>query len=225
MVAEKEAAEAPVAPKVEHAPRKVAPTVLVSAKSVAGMFQDGQEHFVRVGSKQGLEMGSVLTVVGPPVKGGKRRKLGEATVVEVWPGLARVSLDEGARTESGKHFAVVPDAPVKPEAPVEPVVAEAEAEAPAPVAETTKPLVGRATFSGFGMFREVTLSNTDTRTWNKCKIALSKRRSYDFGALAPGGQRGALVRQFRIDANVPFLQKGRLYIQCDEGEATFYVRE
>jgi serine/threonine-protein kinase len=217
----------PVQPKVEFASKKASSAVLISAKSVVGMFQDGQEHFVRVGSKQGLEMGSVLTVVGPPVKGGKRRKLGEATVVEVWPVLARVSLDAGARSESGKHFAVLPEAPVKPEAPVEPVVAEAvPAEAPAPAAsEVKKGLVGRASFTGVGPFRKIVLFNTDTRTWNGCKVALRGRRSYDFGALAPGGKRGALVREFRIDAQVPFLPAGRVHLRCDEGEGEFYVRE
>lgn len=163
-LAPKAEAEAPVPPKVEHVSRKASPGVLVSAKSVAGMFQDGQEHFVRAGSSRGLEMGSVLMVVGPPMKGSKRRRLGEATVVEVWPELARVNLDAGARAEPGKHFAVLPEAPAKPEAPAEPVAAEAEAEpapapAPAPAAEAKKPLVGRATYSGIGPFRKINLLN------------------------------------------------------------------
>ena len=179
------------------------------------------------GSDQGLEMGSVLTVVGPPVKGSKRRRLGEATVVEVWPALARVSLDASARAEHGKHFAVLPEAPVKPESVAEPVAA-AQAEpavAAAPAVDAKKPLVGRASLSGVGPFREVTLFNSDTRTWNGCKIALRGRRSYNFGALAPGGQRGALVREFRIDAHVPYLQGARVRVLCDEGEGDFYVRE
>lgn len=204
---------------------------LVSAKSVLGMFQDGAEHFVRGGSNTGLEMGTVLTVVGPPVKGDKRRKFGEATVVEVWPALARVSLDdEDARTTGGKRFVVVPEGLAAPKATklteaAAPAPTPPPEAAPPPPAETRKPLVGRAAFSGIGPFRKINLFNTDTRTWNHCTVALVGRRSYDFGALAPGGTRGALVRQFRIDAQVPFLQAGYVAMLCDEGEGRFFVRE
>jgi serine/threonine-protein kinase len=215
-----EGAEAP------SKPRKAAPLVAVPAKLVAGMFKDGAEHFVRGGATKGLEMGAVLAVVGPPQKGGKRKRLGEATVVEVWPTLARVSLDENAKAASGKRFAVLPEAPAKPPEPQ--VAAPAPAEpVPAPVStpavEEKKPLVGSATFAGIGPFRSITLVNKDKRTWNGCTIALSGRLAYDFGALAPGGKRAALVRDFKINAKVDYLKKGLMRVTCEEGERDFAV--
>ncbi|XXF77885.1 protein kinase [Myxococcaceae bacterium GXIMD 01537] len=220
-------AEAPSAHVDAPAPEPTTPrkaAALIAAKVVTGMFQDGKEHFVRAGSNRGLEVGARVPVVGPAVKPGKHRRLGEATVLEVWPMLARVSLDEEARAATGKRFAVLPDAPVAPPPP-EPAPAVAATPPPAAPAPARHALVGRASFSGLGPFRKVTLFNTDTRTWNGCKVVLLGRRSYAFGALAPGGQRGALLRDFHIDAQVPFVEKGRLRVLCEEGEGDFFVRD
>lgn len=73
--------------------------VVVSAQPSVELFQDKGEFFARAGSSNHLQVGLQLKVLGAPIGGtSERRSAGRATVLEVWPTLARVSLDSGARS-------------------------------------------------------------------------------------------------------------------------------
>ena len=68
------------------------------ASAQAELFKDKTEYFVRCGSSSGLGVGSVVLVLGESIGDtGERRSVGRATVMEVWAGLARVSLDEATK--------------------------------------------------------------------------------------------------------------------------------
>lgn len=70
------------------------------------LFQDKGEFFVRAGRTRGIEVGAQLKILGAFIGNtGERRTAGKVTVLELWPELARVSLDAGARAA----IAQVPD--------------------------------------------------------------------------------------------------------------------
>jgi eukaryotic-like serine/threonine-protein kinase len=75
-----------------------APPELVPAEHVVAM-REGRGGLYRVlgGRKSGLSEGMVLPVVAAPVKDGKARLLGEATVVQVLPRQAMVDPDDRVR--------------------------------------------------------------------------------------------------------------------------------
>src|SRR5438132_14177317 len=78
------------------------------------IFVDRNETYVRAGADLGLQRGASLDVVAG--KGGK--KIGAATVMETWPSLARVNLDEPARTDKApKKYVTLQKAAAEPTAP------------------------------------------------------------------------------------------------------------
>src|SRR4051812_19562061 len=68
------------------------------------VFTDRGETYVRAGTDLGLQRGVALDIVAG--KGGK--KIGTAMIMEVWPALARVNLDDPARGDKApKKYATV----------------------------------------------------------------------------------------------------------------------
>ncbi|QRN96444.1 protein kinase [Archangium violaceum] len=134
-----------------HAPERgevpSAPPELVPAEHVVAMRAErGRLYRVLGGRKSGLSEGMVLPVVAAPVKDGKARLLGEATVMQVFPQQARVDPDERVRNAGDvDRFLVLPaSSTVKARAEkVKPVKAEPEASEPqasellAPLQEVT----------------------------------------------------------------------------------------
>src|SRR4051812_4307355 len=84
----------------------LAPVALAQPKANAvELFVDKGDTFARAGSEQGLKVGSALIVLGPTIGDTQeRRRVGTATVLEVWGSLARVSLDADASKASGAKF-------------------------------------------------------------------------------------------------------------------------
>lgn len=68
--------------------------VVAAAPQSVEVFRDQSQYFVRAGSTSGLKVGSQLPILGNYIATTtERRTLGRATVLELWPTLARVSLD------------------------------------------------------------------------------------------------------------------------------------
>ncbi|MCA2978835.1 MAG: hypothetical protein INH37_11155 [Myxococcaceae bacterium] len=92
----------PIADVVQAAPGDV-----VESKAVAELFVDGAKTYVRAGQGDGLVVGSTLVIVGAPQPDGKRTQLGTGTVMEVFPKMARVALDDAAGRATGARFAAL----------------------------------------------------------------------------------------------------------------------
>lgn len=91
---------------------KAAPGDTVDAKKMAELFVDGDKTYVRAGQGDALVVGSTLVIVGAPGSDGKRQQLGTGTVMEVFPKMARVALDEAAAGAQGPRFAALGDVKV-----------------------------------------------------------------------------------------------------------------
>jgi len=64
------------------------------------LFEDQGQTFLYAGANQGLSVGSQVVIVGQRIGNtAERRRVGMATVMEVWPSIARVHLDEAAQAE------------------------------------------------------------------------------------------------------------------------------
>ena len=153
--------------------------LLMAASALADdaeLFLDRGETYVRAGSEQGLTRGTSVTVVA---KGGK--KIGTGTVMEVWPSLARVNLDQAASNDKtaakyvslGEKPAAAPSPP--PAAPTGAVAAPPPP--PPPAAEARKPaagnaLHGRATYGGAGPWTALQVFNNGSVDWHDCTVTM-----------------------------------------------------
>ncbi len=145
------------------------------------LFTDRGETFIRAGSDQGIEMGVALDVFAG--KAGARKKAGTATVMEVFPALARVSLDAAAAAaaEKGPRFVLLPQkdgvAPPPPPPPSSPAApkrrpAGAGTDAVADPTQADK-LIGHAEYGGVGVWAVVTLYNDSAFDWVDCSVTLA----------------------------------------------------
>ena len=91
---------------------QAAPGDVVETKKVAELFVDGNKTYVRAGQGDGLVVGSTLVIVGAPQADGKRAQLGTGTVMEVFPKMSRVALDDAAGKAQGARFAALGDVKV-----------------------------------------------------------------------------------------------------------------
>jgi hypothetical protein len=239
-----EAATPPAEPKPEVAevqpPGKSKPTEthsrgprLIPAESVALMKPGrGELYLVARGKQAGLTEGMVLQVVAAPVKDGKARLLGEATVVEVSPRLAALHGDARV-VGAGKvdRFVVLPKPSAAKAEPAPTVSAPEPATTPpdagtAPTADKPAPreLMGRIWVKTLGPFaQKVTLTNADTITWHRCMLVKGGRDVYELADdLKPGEVLEVALGDFvKGDRDVPFVGKNRLGLFCTEGQKEF----
>ena len=108
--------------------------VVVAAQPSVEIFRDRGDFFVRAGTTQGLKVGDSLVVLGAEIAStGERRSAGNATVLEVWPQLARVSLNAAAQ------LVLASDVDGQP-------IGDAQI----PVAQATAPLVEATSITRYG---------------------------------------------------------------------------
>lgn len=143
------------------------------------VFTDRGETYVRAGSDQGIEKGVALDVVTG--KAGARKNAGTATVMEVFPALARVNLDAAAAGEKGTRFVLLPSkdgvAPPPPPPPSSPAApkrrpAGAGTDAVADPTQADK-LIGHAEYGGVGVWAAITLYNDSAFDWVNCSVTLA----------------------------------------------------
>jgi hypothetical protein len=175
------------------------------------VFTDKGEIFLRAGAANGLIVGGTV-----PIVGAERKKLGSATVMEVWPQLARVSLDDAARADkSPKKYALL--------------VRKKELSAPPPpptVTTTVAPpavgaITGHATFRGIGHFRVLVLTNDDDKQWHRCTLSLPGNLIYMLDELEPHDHESVSITRFElrgIERDVPI---DFVSVSCREGTGTF----
>jgi len=208
----------PVKPKapVETRPRA---SKFVPAENVAAMRPGSGDLFlVPRGKQAGLTRGMVLQVVVAPVKDGKAKLVGEATVVEVFPRRVVVHADTSVHAEEGKLFVVLPE----PSSQSEPAEPPAPEEPAAP-----RELSGRIALRNIGPFvQRIALTNTDTITWSGCLVVIRGRDVYKLDdIIAPGDTREIAMGDFeRGGREVPFVGKNRVGVFCAEGQREFPAR-
>jgi hypothetical protein len=238
-------------------PRFLAPSLLAvvtilspvaaRAEDVSEIFLDHKETFVRAGTKQGLEKGSEVVVVGKPNASGARAKLGTAVVMDVFPAMSRLSLDKASAAAKGDRYVVVPSS--APAVVIAEKVAEKPAEKPVPVAkaapekpedldrtpnfhkpendgyEQAKPpekkLKGRASSIGFGPVRRIRLQNENAFAWTKCELRLANNKHYLMDHLGAGEDDGIALPRFVQDGTERDVEINNVTVKCAEGSATF----
>ncbi len=188
----------------------VAPVLAGDPKpGVVELFVDKGDTFARAGTDQGLKVGAAVTVLGPTIGDTQeRRRVGTATVLEVWESLSRVSLDAEASKESGPKFLELGKgkAPKAAGAPEDPAAKVG--------------LKGRATLRG----PRLTLYNDSGSAWTECELRLPSNRRYILKSLAAHDSEGIMLLRFAQDGVPRDLPADSVKVKCDQGEARFSLK-
>lgn len=207
------------------------------------IFLDRGETYMRAGTQMGLELGAMVTVWGDPIPTTKeRRRAGTATVMEIWPSLARINLDDAARNDkAAKKFASFEPkkrAPVPaPSAPPPPPPAAAPPPAaPAPVAAAdagvvkkptalppgTPPVIkGHATFKGAGPWMVLTLWNDEEVDWHNCSVSLPGNLVYQLKFLRARDHESIALSNFVQSGPERDVPKDSVTVRCPHGAARY----
>ena len=200
------------------------------------VFVDRGETYVRMGSSQGLAKGITLDILS--AEGSK--PVGTAVVMEVWDGLARVSLDTAAASHKGLRLAkarapapsaavAVPPTGVAPPPPPPPQPGGGGGGLPAPGTAVNPPQVApqralhaRIQISG-GLVdaRRFIVYNLDNFDWHNCKIRLPDGRGYDkMEELRANSDEGIMM--FRFEPGMALRDaSGLVTVYCAEGAGRF----
>lgn len=204
--------------------------VLGAAKSFGGetaveIFTDKGDTFVRAGSEAGLQKGTVITVLGDLIATTtERRRIGTAVVMETWPTLSRISLDDTAKAASAaKKFGAVPGPVTKgaavppPPPPPSPTPGAGKVDAP-PAAGT---LVGHATFKGAGPWMLLQLYNDGTVRWSDCVLELQANRFYNLRELKAQDHEAIALSNFVLRGPEFQGDASWVKVKCAQGASTF----
>ena len=186
------------------------------------VFVDKGDVFIRAGSNAGVQKGDQVTILGDLIATTtERRRAGTAVVMEVWPTIARVSLDEAARAVSGKKMAVL-EREGPPAAPAAPAPAP-NAPAPPPPPPTARPsgLLGHATFRGAGPWKLLQLTNDGPFAWNNCRLGLPGALYYSLAQLKAGDHEAVALSNFVREGKERDVPITNVKVTCVEGVATF----
>jgi hypothetical protein len=190
------------------------------------VFVDRGETYVRIGFDQGLTKGVTLDIVAAD----RRAVIGTAVVMEVWDGLARVSLDSTsaafkglrlARLRNGVGAQPVAAAMPPPPAPTTSGRVPAVAPPPPPPPTAGRRLNAKVTISAGALdARRVMISNLDSYDWHNCKVVLPDGRDYTMSELAAHQDEGIMMFRFESGAALRDPQ-GLVAIRCSEGDGRF----
>ncbi|MBL8954346.1 MAG: hypothetical protein JNK82_26445 [Myxococcaceae bacterium] len=197
------------------------------------VFVDRGETYVRMGSAQGLQKGTTLEILSAQDNKG----VGTGVVMEVWEGLARVSLDTAASSFKGARLAktrtspsvsgspsLPPNVAPPPPAPgggggAPPTLA---VNPPSPQLAQQRALHARVQISG-GLVdaRRFIVYNLDNFDWHNCKIRLPDGRGYDkMEELKANSDEGIMM--FRFEPGMALRDaSGLVTIYCSEGAGRF----
>jgi hypothetical protein len=199
----------------------------------AELFVDRGETYVRAGTNAGLDRGTSLEVV---VNG---KRIGVATVMEAWPAMARVNIDEGARKDASANRRVVlpakvggppPAAPTTPATPTAPPppppssgprapLPAGQGALPAPV-PAGGPLMGHATWGGVGRWKMVRVFNEGTFKWSRCVLTLlPSNQNYSLADLRDHDQESIAWSNFKPEPGD--VEPTSVRVHCAEGDASF----
>ncbi len=206
------------------------------------VFVDRGETYVRAGTAVGLGLGSMVTVWGDLIASTReRRRAGSATVMEVWPSLARINLDDTARADkSAKKYAsfegkkrseaAVLSAPPAPPragsagAPPTPALAgrgPLKDPAPPPPAATAGILKGHATYKGAGPWMVLVVWNDETFDWTNCTVSLPGNLVFDLRELKARDHESIALSNFVQKGPERDLTKDSTTVRCTQGASKF----
>jgi eukaryotic-like serine/threonine-protein kinase len=179
---------------------------VVDVKKSAPLFADGDKTLVRAGSDDGLKVGIELKIVGAPNKDGKHPLLGTATVLEVFPKMARLSLDDAAARAAGEKSAAL-------------------SEAAAAVVDTKKPAPGvKVALNALlnlvqDPVRAVRLKNTGAFAFTRCTVLIPGQRQVEFASLPAGMAREITLDKFGQNPSAAVLDN-EVRLTCAQGSIT-----
>ncbi len=199
------------------------------------VFVDRAETYVRAGTANGLELGQQVTIWGDLIPTTKeRRRAGTGTVMEIWPSLARISLDDAARNDkAAKKFAAfepkrrpgtVPPPPLPPTqapaaGPMDGGRAPMSGEAPARLPNGV--LRGHAAFRGAGPWMVLTLWNDETFEWTKCGLTLPGGLTYTLPQLRAGDHESIALSNFVQQGPERDVPRDSVTVRCTQGASKF----
>lgn len=195
------------------------------AAALYELFVDRGEQYVRAGTHQGLEQGAMVTLWGDLIPTTtERRRAGTATVMEIWPSLARVSLDDAAKSDKAakKYASFEPKRragtpAVSPPPPPAPVAA-ADGNAAGAAAGILR---GRATFNGAGPWMVLTLWNDERFDWTKCTLTLPGNLVYTLPHLKAGDRESIALSNFAQVGPEREAVKESVTVRCTQGASRF----
>ena len=211
-------------PPPPRAAPTASPATIASTGAPVELFEDQGQTFLYAGSNQGLAVGSQVVIVGQRIGNtAERRRVGIATVMEVWPTIARVHLDEAAQSARGERHAWLADPSSAPSAAT--ATATATATAPPMVnapASSSGSLVGHAELQGFGpaVGHRLLVYNDGRTPWTQCDLRLPPTGHYHLTELNPGDSEAILVVKFVAEGSVEG-PANALVVSCAQGQATF----
>lgn len=208
------------------------------------LFTDKGDVFIKAGTNAGAEVGTELTILGDKIANTEeRRRVGSGTVMEVWPTLARLALDDAARADKAakKYVALlngklVTGAPVKGDAKPQkgkkdaaaapgaaPAAAPAAPPAAAPAAAPSGgALSGHATFGGAGPWKLLRLWNDGSFSWSSCSLALMPgNRVYKMPRLKAKDVESVALSNFEWKGPEIDVTHTWVDVKCAEGSAKF----
>ncbi len=202
------------------------------------IFVDRGETYVRAGSQQGLELGAAMTVWGDLIPTTtERRRLGTAVVMEIWPSLARINLDDAARNDkTAKKFASFeprkrvavplpsqPPPPAMPPAAAGPTDGGAAAKAPALPPGTPRVIKGHATWKGAGPWMVLTLWNDEDFDWHNCSVSLPGNLVYPLKYLRARDRESIALSNFTQQGPERDVPKDSVTVRCPNQGAARYL--
>jgi hypothetical protein len=200
------------------------------------VFVDRNETYIRAGSASGLELGSMVTIWGDLIPTTKeRRRAGTATVMEIWPSLARINLDDAAKSDkAAKKFATFEPkrrggAAAQPTPPPAPPPAAAAPPPPPPPAAAPKPaaptpggiIKGHARFKGAGPWMVLTLWNDEAFDWTKCQLSLPGGLIYTLNLLKAGDHESIALSNFVQQGPERDIPRESVTVRCLQGASKF----
>ncbi|HZI13930.1 MAG TPA: hypothetical protein VE153_26415 [Myxococcus sp.] len=169
---------------------------------MVGLFVDRGDTFIRAGTAQGIKVGDSVPILGDKIGNTEeRRVVGSAAVLEVWRTIARVNLDEKARSTEGEKFAQVG--------------------ADTATSKVSTSLRGRASASGVAKLRRITVYNDSGVTWRNCDVRLPNNKRYILAQLAPRSSEGIMLFRFNQDGVERDIPTTYVDVRCSNGEARF----
>ncbi len=230
-----EAHAEPVPPKPHPAGSR--PEKWIQALKVLPVASNGDVHVALAGGKAGLRKGMKVLVVGEPQLNGKRKVLGQATVLGKSPrepGM-RLRLDETANDAKGKRFVVVPDGSSEPEqvaeAP-EPEAAPPPAPAPAPPPppeprhlHVSVKQSARLSLQVMNkdFIQDFVIDNEEPTILSRCTATVNGNMRSDLRSLKTGTT-SVNGSSFKRNVNAPNVPKGKIFIECTDGSAEVTIQ-
>jgi hypothetical protein len=200
------------------------------------LFTDKGDIFIRAGTNAGAQVGTEVTILGDKIANTEeRRRVGTGTVMEVWPTLARLALDDQARADkTAKRFVALENGRIvtgAAPAPPPPPAKKAEGKKPLAAPPTPPPppsplgaaLNGHATFGGAGPWTLLRLWNDGDGSWSNCTLSLMPGNLvYKLARLRGHDVESVALSNFEWKGPELDITHTSVDVRCNEGRGNFF---